>query len=196
MRRSGSVVTAVAMLALMAVARPAAADDKDDVMAAAKAWSTALVDGNAKAIHDGSVGTAAEVARWEAMSKMFGSFQKLTDAVKAQYGDKANTAKLFQRPDFASLGDDPKVAVTGADATLTTEEGKPPMKLKKEGAAWKVVLSSMPAAAAKLDPKQMTPLTEAVTSTAEEIVAGKYPTQDDAMKGLAAKMKAKAKPKE
>ena len=195
MRRSGSVVTA-AVLALLALAGPAAADDKDDVMAAAKAWSTALVDGDAKAIRAGSAGSETEIARWEAMSKMFGSFQKLTDAVKAKYGDKANTAKLFQRPDFASLGDDPKVAVTGVDATLTTQEGKPPMKLKKEGAAWKVVLSSMPAAAAKLDPKQMTPLTEAVASTAEEIVAGKYPMQDDAMKALAAKMKAKAKPKE
>jgi hypothetical protein len=196
MRRSGSVVAA-AILILLAVARPAMAEDKEDVLAAAKAWSTALVDGNAKAIRTGSTGTEAELARWEAMSKMFASFQKLTDAVKAKFGDKADMAKMFQRPDFASLGDDPKVAVTGMDATLTTQEGKPPMKLKKEGTAWKVVLSSMPAAAAKLDPKQMTPITDAVTSTAEEIVGGKYPTQEDAMKGLQAKMaKARTKPKE
>lgn len=174
----------VTTLILCATAIGASPDDKDDVLAAAKTWSTALVEGDAKALRARSIGTDAELTRWEAISHMLASFQKLTDAVKATYKDKADLTRMFQKPDFGNLGTDPKVEVTGADATLTTAEGKPPMRLKKDAAGWKLLLSSMPPEASKLDPKQIAPFADAVSTTADEITAGKYPTQAEAMKAM------------
>ena len=146
-----------------------------------------MVDGDVKTLRAHSSGPETEVVRWEAMSKMFASFQKLTDAVTARYGAQANLSKMFKRPDFAKIGDDDKIEVTGADATLTSEGAKSPMKLKKDAGQWKVVLASFPEAA-KLEPKQMNPIAEAVSTTADEIKDGQHATFNDAMKALTAKM--------
>jgi hypothetical protein len=182
------LAVALTMVAVMAFAGGARADDKADVLAAAKSWGNALLDGDAKTVRGGSIGEEAELARWEGMSKMLASFQKLTDAMKAKFGDKADMTRMFQRPDFATFGDDTSVEVTGGEATLTAGAGKPPMKLRKDGGAWKVVLASMPAGAAKLEPKQMAPMTEAISATADEIKDGKYATYPEAMKALGGKM--------
>jgi hypothetical protein len=177
---------ALVLSSLIARSQSARADDAADVIAAAKAWSTALVAGDVKTLRGRSIGADAELDRWDAIARMCASFQKLTDAVKATYKDKADLTHLFQRPDFGNLGTDPKVEVAagGTDATLTTAEGKPPMKLKKEAGAWKVLLSSMPPEASKLDPKQIAPFADAISATADEITAGQYPTQSEAMKAL------------
>jgi hypothetical protein len=185
-RRTGFNVATLVIVAAGLVGSAARADDAADVMAAAKAWSNAVVGGDVKTVRERSAGSEAELARWDAIARLLGSFQKLTDAVKATYKDKADLSRLFQKPDFASLGTDPKVEVAagGGEATLTTAEGKPPLKLKKDGGAWKVVLSSTPPEAAKLDAKQIEPFAEAVSATAAEITAGKYPTQAEAMKAM------------
>jgi hypothetical protein len=176
-----------AAILVIGAALGAAADDREDVIKASRAWATALVDGDAKALRATSSGPETELARWEAMGKMFASFQKLTDAVTAKYGEQADLSKMFMRPDFGNVGDAAKVEVAGNDATITNEGGKSPTKLKREGGQWKVVLASFPEVS-KLEPKQMIPMTEAVSSTADEIKAGKHATYPAAMKALGTKM--------
>jgi hypothetical protein len=182
----------LAVLAIVAVALCAGrtlADDKTDVGNGAKAWAAAMMDGKADEMKAHSIGTAEEVARWEGMSKMIAAFKKLGDAAKAKYGEEgAMISRMFKSPDFSQLQAESKIVTTGDDATITGKDGKV-MKLKKDGGEWKVVLSSL-SEAGKMDAKQVTAMTDAVSTTADEIKDGKYPTNRDAMMALGQKMAA------
>jgi hypothetical protein len=97
-------------------------------------------------------------------------------------------SRMFKSPDFSQLQAESKIVTTGDDATITGKDGKV-MKLKKDGGEWKVVLSSLNEAG-KMDTKQVAAMTDAVSTTADEIKDGKYPTNRDAMMALAQKMAA------
>ena len=192
MKKLGSTTT-MAVLAMVAVALCAGrtlADDKTDVGNGAKAWATAMMEGKSDEMKSHSIGTAEEVARWEGMSKMIAAFKKLGEAAKAKYGEEgAMLSRMFKSPDFSQLQAESKIVTTGDDATITGKDGKV-MKLKKDGGEWKVVLSSLSEAGGKMDPKQVTAMTDAVSTTADEIKDGKYPTNRDAMIALGQKMAA------
>jgi hypothetical protein len=184
-------LAAVAMVALSFCGGRTLADDKEDVGNGAKAWTTAMMAGNAADMKAHSIGTAVEVARWEGMSKMIASFKKLGDAATAKYGEEgAMIGRMFKTPDFSQIQAESKIVVTGDDATITGKDSKV-MKLKKDGGEWKVVLSSMNDSG-KMDPKQVSAMTEAVSATADEIKDGKYPTYREAMVALGQKMSAAA----
>jgi hypothetical protein len=191
MNKIGSTTT-MAVLAMVAVSLCAGrtlADDKTDVGNGAKAWATAMMEGKSDEMKAHSIGTAEEVARWEGMSKMIAAFKKLGDAAKAKYGEEgAMISRMFKSPDFSQLQSESKIVTTGDDATITGKDGKV-MKLKKDAGEWKVVLSSLNEAG-KMDAKQVAAMTDAVSTTADEIKDGKYPTNREAMMALGQKMAA------
>jgi len=181
----------VAMVGVALLAGRTRADDKADVGAGAKAWAKALMDGDEKALKSHSIGNDEEQARWEGMSKMIGAFKKLGDAASAKYGEQgAMLSRAFKQPDYEQMQKDSTIAVTGEDATITDKQSKV-MKMKKDGGEWKVVLASLEQSGPnKMDPKQVTAMTSAASSTADEIKDGKYPTYIAAMQALAQKMQA------
>jgi hypothetical protein len=178
----------VAVVAMVACGGGRAwADEKTDVGNGAKAWATALMDGDAKAIKAHSLGDEADVARWEGMAKMMAGFKKMADAATAKYGDDAAMmSRMFKKPDFSQLQNESKIEVSGDDASITGKDSKV-MKLKKDGGEWKVVLSSM-RDGARMEPKQANAMAEAASSMGDEIKDGKYATFVDAMKAFQQKM--------
>jgi len=179
----------VALVAVLACGGRAWADAKGDVVEGAKAWATALMDGDVKAIKAHSVGDEAEMARWEGMTKLMAGMKKMSDAASAKYGEQgAAMSRMFKKPDFAQLQAESKIEVNGNEASITGKDGKT-MNLKKEGGDWKVVLSSMKDNG-KMDPKQVNAMADAASSTGDEIKEGKHATYLDAMKAFQQKMMA------
>jgi hypothetical protein len=184
---SWSVVVMVAGLSLCA--GRALADDKEAVGNGAKAWATAMMEGKSDEVKAHSVGTPEEVARWEGMSKMIAAFKRLGENAKAKFGeDGAMIGRMFKTPDFSQLQAESKIVTSGDDATITGKDGKV-MKLKKDGGEWKVVLSSL-TDSMKMDPKQVTAMAEAVSTTADEVKDGKYASNQEAMMALGRRMAA------
>jgi hypothetical protein len=189
MKKFGTLAV-LAMVAVSFCAGRTLADDKTDVGNGAKAWATAMMAGKADEMKSHSIGTAEEVARWEGMSKMIAAFKKLGEAANAKYGEEgAMISRMFKSPDFSQLQAESKIETSGDDATITGKDGKV-MKLKKDGGEWKVVLSSLNETGAKMDAKQVAAMTDAVSTTADEIKDGKYPTNREAMMALGKKMAA------
>jgi hypothetical protein len=180
---------ALAVVAVLACGARAWADAREDVIGGAKAWATALMDGDVKALKAHSVGDEAEMSRWEGMGKLIAGFKKMSDAAAVKYGEQgAAMSRMFRKPDFAQLQGDSKIEVNGSDASITGKDGKT-MNLKKDGGDWKVVLSSMKDSG-KMDPKQVTAMADAASSTGDEIKEGKHATYLDAMKAFQQKMMA------
>ncbi len=186
--KSITSLAVVVMVGLSLSAGRALADDKEAVGNGAKVWATAMMDGKADDMKAHSIGSAEDLARWEGMSKMIGAFKKLGEAAKAKYGEEgAMFSRMFKTPDFSQIQES-KIVATGDDATITGKDGKV-MKLKKDGGEWKVVLASLNDSG-KMDPKQVTAMTDAASTTADEIKDGKYATNQEAMMGLAKKIAA------
>ncbi len=171
------------------IAAPARADDKADAAAGVKAWAIAVADGDAAGVKAHSMGSEADMARFQQMAGMVLASKKLSAAARVKYGEEGAgpMGRMGQRPDLTKL-DNSKVEVAGDEATVTGQDGKA-LKAKKEGGEWKVVLDSL-GPTSKIDPKQIAAATDAMTTTADEIKDGKYPTIKEAMLAFAAKMKA------
>ena len=185
--KSITSLAVVVMVGLSLSAGRALADDKEAVGNGAKAWVTAMMDGDVKGLKAHSVGDEKEMARWEAMTKMLSGFKKMSEAATAKYGEQADAmSRMFRKPDFTQMQAGAKIDVQGDDATITGKDSKV-MKLKKDGGEWKVVLSSMQDSG-KMDPKQAEAMGDAAAATGEEIKDGKYPTYLDAMKAFQLKM--------
>jgi hypothetical protein len=184
-------VVCLLIAAIAVLARDVRADEKEDVGKAAKAWVTALTQGDADGLKTRSIGEQEDLARWQGMAKMMSAFKKLGEAATAKYGDQAAAlSAMMRQPNWAQIQADTKIEINGDEATLTGKDGKP-MKMKKDGGEWKVVLSSLTAGDnKKLDPKQVAAMTEAASTTADEIKEGKYPTYIEAMQAMARKMMA------
>jgi hypothetical protein len=189
MKKQWMVVVAMFVTSLGAVR--AAADDKTDVGNTAKAWATAVMAGDAAGVKSHSTGTEAQIAHWEAMSKMIGAFQKLGDAAKAKYGEEgAAMSRMMRKPDFSQFEDQANIEVNGNEATITGHaKDQSKMHLKKDGGEWKVDLASMNDVA-KMDDKRLAGMSEAASTTASEITDGKYATYRDAMIAFGRKMAA------
>jgi hypothetical protein len=184
-------VLVVAVLVSSVGAMRAAADDKTDVGNAAKAWATALMAGDTAAMKAHSIGDKDQVAHWEGMSKMIASFKKMAAAAEAKYGEQASMmSRMLRAPDFSQFDKESKIEVAGDEATIVSD-GKQPtkMKLKKEGGEWKVELATLNDAS-KMDATRITGMSDAASTTADEIKDGKYPTFRDAMMAFGQKMQA------
>ena len=184
-------VLVVAVLVSSLGAVRATADDKTDVGNGAKAWATALMAGDSAAMKAHSIGTDEQIAHWEAMSKMIGSFKKMAAAAEAKYGEQASMMnRMLRAPDFSQFEKESNVEVSGDEATITGN-GKEltKMKLKKDGGEWKVELATL-TEASKMDTKQIGGMSDAASTTADEIKDGKYPTYRDAMMAFGRKMAA------
>jgi len=175
----------LAVCACLLIGSHALADEREDVGKGAKAWVTALIDGDATGVKDHSIGSDEDLARWQGMAKMMTAMKKLRDAAQAKYGDQAAALGALTRPlNWAQLQADAKIEISGDEATLTGKDGKP-MKLKKDGGEWKVVLASLMAGdKTRMDPKQIAAMTDAASTTADEIKDGKYPTYLEAMQAM------------
>jgi len=189
MKKQWWVMVAVLVSSLGAVR--ATADDKTDVGNGAKAWATALMAGDAATMKSHSIGTADQVAHWEGMSKMIVSFKKMAAAAEAKYGEQASMmSRMLRAPDFSQFDKESKIDVAGDEATIVSD-GKQPtkMKLKKEGGEWKVELATL-TEGSKMDAKHVSGMSEAASTTADEIKDGKYPTFREAMMAFGQKMQA------
>jgi hypothetical protein len=185
------VFVAVLVASLVASAgRASAADEKEAVGKAAKAWANAMKEGDAAAIKATSAGTEDEVARFQGNAKLGAAFRALSTAAEAKYGEQAAMLSRFNKQqDFAQLVNESTIEVNGAEATITSKDNKA-LKLKKQANNWKVDLSSLPPESRRMDPKQLAGMTSAVTTTTDEIKANKHATFQDALIALSQRMKA------
>jgi hypothetical protein len=190
MSRSWLCVAVLVAGLVAGAGRASAADEKDAVGKAAKAWATAMRDGNVDAVKANSYGSAEEVSRFQGNAKLGAAFRALSEAAQAKYGDQAAMLTRFNKQiDFAQLVDESKIEVDGDEATITSKQNKA-LKLKRSGGAWKVDLSSLPPESRQMDPKQSAGMTSAVTTTTDEIKADKHPTFESALIALSKRMKA------
>jgi hypothetical protein len=187
---SRSRVFVVALVAVLLVGGRARADEQEAVAKAAKVWATAFKEGDVAAVKAKSFGTDEEVARAQGAAKLGAAFRALGEAAQAKYGDQAAMFSRFNRQtDFAQLVSESKIEIDGDEATITSKQNKA-LKLKRSAGAWKVDLSSLPAESRQMDPKQLAGMTSAVTTTTDEIKAGKHETFQSALIALSQRMKA------
>lgn len=180
---------AMALVGLMVVAGRVRADDKQDVTRGAQAWVNALLDGDVAAVKAHSIGDEKELTKWEAVTKMLGAMKRLNEAAVAKFGDQgAMLGAGARRPDFAQIQKDSQIQVAGDEATLINKDRRP-LKLKKDGKEWKVVLGSIQDNS-RADAAQMAAITGALSGVADEIKDGKYPTAREALMALGQKIKA------
>jgi hypothetical protein len=193
-----AALLACALVALLAVARPAPAQDikSDSPKGAASAFFKAMESGDAKAAKSMAVGSDKQLSMLDLLVPVVSSFKQLENSAVKKWGEEAR--KTLSQGQGSSMDFDKELKaatekVEGDTATITSakpEQQKEPMKLKKVEGKWKVDMSSVPAEG--LDNPQtaqmMRVMSDAAKSTASEIDQGKYASAQDARQAMTQKI--------
>lgn len=181
---------AVCVLALLACGLLGFNNDLATPKGAAKAFATAMENGDAAAAKRASTGGDPQVI--EAMAKLSGNMKKLHDASVAKFGDQGkNLTEGGGGPNFSDWSkkiDEATVKEEGDTATLTQKDNAEPLKLKKINGEWKVDVSPMTGEMAGMGTAMFDSMAKAANETADEVKAGKYKTPQEARQALSSKM--------
>jgi len=205
---SARVMTVLMILVLSCTARISPADEAADVRESAISFARALALGNSEQAKKFAVNNEMTISFIELVAPLASAETKLHDAALSRFGDKGaaitnggTPAEVFNEKyskDPANL----QVNITGDTAAITAKpkEGqKNPSNeslfLKKVDGAWKVDVAALPGVETmNQKAPQLKAVTRAMSETAEEIQAGKYPDVTKAKVALAQKVMAALPP--
>ena len=181
---------ALCILALAACGVLGCNNDLSTPKGAAKAFATAMQNGDAAAAKRASTGGDPQMI--DSLAKLSGSMKKLHDASVAKFGDQGkNLTGGGGGPDFSDWSkkiDDATIKEDGDTATLTLKDGGEPLKLKKINGEWKVDVAPLTTEMASMGSAMVDSMSKAADETAGEINSGKYKTPQEAQQSLSTKM--------
>lgn len=190
-------LASILAIALVSVAvRPATtrAADLSEPKAAAMAFATAMMTNDGPGMHAAGIGNDEQWKVTETLAKLVVSQQKLSEAATAKFGAEAKMPVNNQLKNVEDKLKDADVAINGDEATITAKNPQPgsePVKLKKEGGNWKVVLETMTGklrGAGAGDPERLGKLADAMSELADDISAGKFATVAEMRQALMTRM--------
>jgi hypothetical protein len=174
-----------------ATTQPAA--DYSTPKAAARSFVQALADGDTAAAEKAVIASPEQMKNVDLLATMAGSMKKLTDAAVAKFGEAGQSiaGQHARLEENLKQIDEAQVQVNDDVATLSSEDQKRPVTLRKQNGQWKVDMGSMPgteqlsqAAAA------IRAMAKAANDTAGEISADQYKSVDEARDAFQKKMMA------